>query len=160
MKEKMDLSKVKEGIQVPPELGENFERFVLACKKVIYADAFKEDLMTQFTEEQDPVGELIAESAMFGVVTVFNESKGSFPGELMIPVGIFLVADVAEYVEQAGLAPVENEDIGKAMEHYIGLVMNFVESQQGGGAQQTQEQSPEMPAEQPGKTGMIKGEMA
>lgn len=142
MKEKMDLSKVKEGIQVPPELGENFERFVIAGKKVIYADAFKEDLMTQFTEEQDELGDLIAESAMFGVVSVFNESKGSFPGELMIPVGIFLVADVAEYVEQSGIAPVENEDIGKAMEHYIGLVMNFVE-QQGGFNEQSQESVPQ-----------------
>lgn len=127
---KISMDEVRGGIKVPPELSETFEKMVTAGKKLLYSEEMKADLSEQFTAYEDPVGQLVAES-VFGVVGILiKESNNNLPPQLLIPVGVYLISDLADFVEQAGLAQLEDADIGQAMEQFIGLMLNLADGQQ------------------------------
>jgi hypothetical protein len=145
-------------IQVPKELQGAMERIVVAGKKLMYSQEVKAEFDEQFNPQNpDPMPEKLAATVFVVVGSLFGESNGTLPPQLLVPAGIFLITDLAQFIEEAGMANVEDVELGQAMELYIGYLANSME-----GADEQPSQSPEpmQPAQATGSAGgLIKGAM-
>lgn len=109
-----DTKPVHEGIAVPPELQEMFERMVLAGMKVMFSRETHEMALQQIVGQPGPMGERLGK-AMAGLMSLlFAESGGSLPPQLLIPVGTELLAQAADFLNEAG-ETVTSDDLAEAM---------------------------------------------
>ena len=117
----MNPQELKSNFKIPPQLQKKFESMVAACMKVLYSDAFKDVLV----EPSGPdAAKEIAKGAFGILMLVQKEFQGKLPGELFLPVGLYLIAEIADFSNQAGVETVDAKTIGNSMELFIGLLMN------------------------------------
>lgn len=116
----MNPQELKSKFQIPPQQQAKFESMVAACMKVLYSDVFKDSLMSPGEGNN---GNEMAKAAFSILVMVNKEFKGSLPGELFLPVGLYLIAEIADFTNQSGVDKIEAAEIGQAMEVFIGLLM-------------------------------------
>jgi hypothetical protein len=148
-------------IQVPKELQGAMERIVVAGKKLMYSQEVKAQFDEQFNPQNpDPMAEKLAATVFVVVGSLFGESNGTLPPQLLVPAGIFLITDLAQFVEESGIGNVEDAELGQAMELYIGYLANSMEGadqQPKQGAEPMQPATAVQPAASAG--GLIKGAM-
>lgn len=157
-------TELQQNIQVPPELKGAMERIVIAAKKLAYSEEMKPQFEEQFGPgNPDPMGEKLASAAFVIIGSLFGESNGTLPPQLLVPAGVFLITDLADFIEQSGMAEVEDKELGQAMEMYIGFLANSLDGVQAQPQQgKTQPGPPAMstpaPAASPQPAGLISGQ--
>ena len=106
--------KVQEGINVPPQLQEPYQRVVLAGMKVL----FSKDTHSMVQEElakPGPMGQKLGQGIAGLMLLLFQQSNKTMPPQLLIPAGSYLLAQAADYVKKTG-QPVTNMDVAQGME--------------------------------------------
>lgn len=111
---------VKSKIEVPPELKEPFQRILAAGMKVMYDEQTHELAMKQL-DGPGAMGKKLGEGVAGLLMMLFQESNSTLPPQLIIPAGVFFIADVADFLQEAG-KPIESQDVGQAVETMLHLI--------------------------------------
>ena len=110
---------------VPPELMEQFERVVLAGKKVMYSPQM-EDTIKEELAGDGPIEKKLA-FAVAGLIAMLDkQAKPKLPVKVIVPAAIELLYDAADFISNAGLAPaITPEQLKTATQAMVMLVLKM-----------------------------------
>lgn len=108
---------IASSMKMSPEMQNAFERVAVAGMHLMF-DKKTNPMMLQGLDSM-PVAELIGTGAVGIAGILVQQSNGTIPGEVLIPVGIYLISQAADFYNQTGLLEVTNEDLGNAVQIYI-----------------------------------------
>lgn len=122
--EQNDISpeSVRSDMKIPPELQNAYERVVVAGMKVMFSKETNKYVLKALESggsNADKLGTGVAELLLM----LFAQSNKTMPPQVMIPAGTELVVQAADFVKQAGLMKVTNQDIGDGIQVMIQLVL-------------------------------------
>jgi hypothetical protein len=106
---------VAEGIEVPADVKEAYDRVVLAGMKLMFGDKTHQMALSQLKGE-GPLSVRLGRAIANMVVTFFNESNNTIPPSVLIPAGTYLIAQAADFLRQAQMDEVSNKAIADAMQ--------------------------------------------
>jgi len=118
----LSSDKIAEGIKMPPELQEAYERVVIAGMKVMFSKESHKFFIEQLQAEGQ-MAEKLGKGVAGLLVYLYKESNNTIPSEVMIPAGIRLLTKAADFINQSGSAKVTNQEIGDAMELMISTIL-------------------------------------
>ena len=123
--------------------GNEMQPFSAAVKSCIHiiVDANTHPLFLEGLRGPGPITQKLADEARGLVLLVARQAKGAFPQMLYVPVGVYMIAWVANYLDKSGLAQVQNQDVGAATQMFVHDMVSMAQKQQPpgivGGAQQS-----------------------
>jgi predicted peroxiredoxin len=109
---------IKEKIQMPENLQEAYDRVVLAGMKILF-DKSTNQLVMKSLDREGSIGDRIGEGVAGLMSTLFTESNATIPPQVMIPAGIYLVSEAADFLRKAKVEKVTDSDVGDAMARYV-----------------------------------------
>ena len=98
-----------------PEQRSAFERVVTAGKKMLYAPETMQAIEQLVFDDNVPMKNKLGEGVANLVVMMDNQGNGTIPKEILIPVGVTLMFEAADYIFEAGF-DVSEEDLAGGME--------------------------------------------
>lgn len=104
-------------MQIPENLRKQYDVAVRAGLRFMFDDGMREATL-EYMEGDAVVPEKIAEGVSAVVMLIAQESNGTFPGELVIPVGVELIAHAVDVAQKAGIE-VDNNDVAEGMAAFI-----------------------------------------
>ena len=113
---------IKQNIQMPPELQEAYERVVIAGMKVMFSKNTHQ-MMLQQLQQGGTMGEKLGKGVAGLLLLLFKQSNATMPPQVIIPAGVELVGQAADFLKQSGMAEVTNEDIGEGVQIMITTVL-------------------------------------
>lgn len=100
------------------KLGDAYDRVTAAGMKMMYAPENAEMIHGLIMDEQIPVANKLGEGIANLLVMMDNQGNGSIPKEILVPVGVTLLFEAADYLFEVGVEYTE-DDLGKALELMI-----------------------------------------
>jgi hypothetical protein len=113
---------IKQNIKMPPELQEAYERVVIAGMKVMFSKD-SHQLMLQQLQQGGSVGERLGKGVTGLMMLLFKQSNATMPPQVIIPAGVELIAQAADFLKQSNMEQITNEDIGEGMQIMITSIM-------------------------------------
>lgn len=113
MDELAKMRKLMDGKQ-----GDAYDRVVTAGMKMMYAPDNAEMIQGLIMDEQIPVANKLGEGIANLLIMMDNQGNGSMPKEILVPVGVTLMFEAADYLFEVGVEFTE-DDLGKALELMI-----------------------------------------
>lgn len=104
-------------MSVPQELKKQYEVAVRAGLRLMFDDGMREETL-QYMDGSDEMPKKIAQGIAAVVEFIASESNGTFPGELVIPVGVELIAHAVDVAKKAGVL-VDDGDVAEGMAAFI-----------------------------------------
>jgi len=98
-----------------PELRDAYERVLVAGKKMMYAPETAEAIQGIILDDQVPMANKLGEGVANLLVMMDNQGNGTIPKDALIPVGVSLMFEAADYMFECGLE-VTPEDLSDGME--------------------------------------------
>lgn len=117
----MSPKAVMAAMHVNPQQQEQLQRIVAAGMKVMFSQQTHQ-LMLDSMQGEGPVEQKLAQGVVGLMGMLWSESKGSIPPSLIIPAATVLMAEAADFMNQAG-QPVTPEQFGAATEMMIDLLL-------------------------------------
>lgn len=161
----IDAEKIRAKIEVPQNLQEPYQRFVIAGLKVMF-DEKTHQMMLDALKAEGPLGQKVGEGVAGLIMLLLSKSKGQPPMEILIPAGIEFVLQAFDYVEKTGMAQTTEGDVGTAMEVMIETLLKQMGANMDGWNEMTggdapiEGQMPQIQQEsQPPQRGLIGGRM-
>lgn len=111
---------VRAKMNLPPELKKAYERVLQAGIKLMFDPRTREQTMQMIASPGDPV-QKIAQGVGSVMLALYQQSNGTMPQQIIIPVALELVMHVVEVVREAG-AEVTDAQVGDAMEQTINFI--------------------------------------
>jgi hypothetical protein len=108
---------------VDPKLQEAYERVVIAAGKVLYESPTHEQVMQMLTSGPDIEGN-VAEAVTTIMLQLYEKSRGTMPGEVILPAAAEVISMVLELLEAAGVQGVEQADPQRIFQM---LIQKFIE---------------------------------
>ena len=106
---------------VPPELQDGYDRIIAAGMKFMFSKETHEEVIG-FLQGEDPLDEKLSGGIFYLMMNMIQQASGAFPEELIIPAGIDLILQAAEFAEGTGIDQVTPEVIANAIQKYVFLV--------------------------------------
>ena len=100
------------------KLGDAYDRVTAAGMKMMYAPDNAEMIHGLIMDEQVPVANKLGEGVANLLVMMDNQGNGSIPKEILVPVGVTLLFEAADYLFEVGVEYTE-DDLAKALELMI-----------------------------------------
>jgi hypothetical protein len=113
---------IKENIKMPPEFQEAYERVVIAGMKVMFSKE-SHKLMLDELQKEGPVGQKLGMGIAGLMLLLFKESNQTLPPEVILPAGIELLMQAADFIRNTKMEKITNADIGEAMEVMISTIL-------------------------------------
>jgi hypothetical protein len=113
---------IKQNIQMPPELQEAYERVVIAGMKVMFSKE-SHDFMLRQLQQGGTLGEKLGKGVAGLLLVLFKQSNETIPPQVIIPAGVELVAQAADFLKEAGMEKPTNDDIGQGIEIMINTIL-------------------------------------
>lgn len=88
-------------MKVPAGREGQLDALVTAGRKLMFGEALDQDVQ-QLLKTKGPVGEAIGQGVLGLLGIIFDKSNGSVPQDLLIPAGVLLVPEAAEYIRDLG----------------------------------------------------------
>lgn len=137
--------KVQEGIQIPDQFKQAYERMVAAGMSVMFSKDSNKAAVDSIMRGEGPIAQRLGKSIAGLLGMIVKESNNTIPPQIIIPAGVTLLIQAADFLRKAKLADINNQVIGDAMDVMITTVMQaakldvqkvagFIE-QKAGGAQ-------------------------
>jgi hypothetical protein len=105
-------------IEMPPKFKQAYQRVLLAAMKILFSKQANQQLLPS----GDPRAQ--AKAVIDVVTTLYNESQGKMPAEIIVPVSVSLLMEAHKMLEKSGES--KPEDLGAAMELMLPtLLKNF-----------------------------------
>lgn len=108
-------------MKVPPKLQKQYDLAVRAGLRLMFDEGMREETL-QYMDGSEAMPQKIGEGISAVVQFIAQEANGTFPGELVIPVGVELIAHAVEVAEKAGL-PVDPNDVAEGMAAFIETIL-------------------------------------
>lgn len=109
---------IKENTKMPPELQNAYERVVLAGMKIMFSEKTNQLVMKQMQGE-GPVSERLGIGIAGLMATLFKESNKTMPPAVIIPAGVYLLAQAADFLKQSRIENIDDKAIGDAMQIFV-----------------------------------------
>lgn len=100
------------------KLGQAYDRVTTAGMKMMYSPDNAELLHSLVTDESIPVANKLGEGIANLLVMMDNQGNGTIPKEILVPVGVTLMFEAADYLFEVDV-PVSEDDLAKALELMI-----------------------------------------
>lgn len=101
-----------------PEQLSAFDRVVAAGKKVLYSKESAEMVQGLMMDDEIPIRNKLGEGVANLLVMMDNQANGSIPKETMIPAGVAILFEAADYMFECGF-DVSEKDLADAMETMV-----------------------------------------
>ena len=98
-----------------PKMGDSYDRVVTAGMKMLYSQENAEMMHSIVLNDEIPVANKLGEGIANLMVMMDNQGNGTIPKEIMVPAGITLMFEAADYLFEIGVEVTE-EDLGAALE--------------------------------------------
>lgn len=123
---------VANSMKVPPQFQ---QAFIGGCKAVMHfvTDPKTHRLFLNGLAGPGPVEQKLSEGVINVLKFVVHFSKGQFPPQMYMPVGMWAISWIADYVRRSHLAPIEDADIGKAMQMFLHSTLEGLKNGASGG---------------------------
>jgi hypothetical protein len=137
--------KIQEGIQIPQEFQEAYERMVAAGMAMMFSKESNKAAIDSFMRIEGSTAQKLGQGIAGLLGMIVKSSNNTVPPQVIIPTGVTLLIQAADFMRKTKLAEINNAVIGDAMEVMITAVMEaggldvqkvagFIE-QKAGGAQ-------------------------
>lgn len=100
---------------MPPEMRDAYQRVVVAGKKMMYAPETAEAIHGIILDDKIPMANKLGEGVANLVVMMDNQGNGTIPKDVLVPVGVTLMFEAADYLFEVGMEVTE-KDLSDAME--------------------------------------------
>lgn len=100
---------------MPPQMRDAYQRVVVAGKKMMYAPETAEAIQGIVLDDQVPMPNKLGEGVANLVVMMDNQGNGSIPKDILVPVGVTLMFEAADYLFEVGMEVTE-KDLSDGME--------------------------------------------
>ena len=141
----LSVEKVTEQIKMPPELQEAYQRVVLAGMKMLFDKNTNKLAVKQLQSMEGSLPERLGKSIAGLLAELFRQSNKTMPPQVIIPAGVELLMQAADFIRKSKLEPINNKDIGDAMDVMVtsvlqmfkldpGKIVQFADQQQQQGA--------------------------
>lgn len=120
--ESLTPESVRQGMDIPEDLQDGFDRVVLAGMKVMFSEETHAQVLQQL-EGQGPISDRLGKGIGGLMLMLFKESNQTMPPQLMIPCGMELLMQAVDFVKRGGLAKVTDKDVGDAMQIMIDVIL-------------------------------------
>lgn len=97
------------------KLGNAYDRIVVAGKKMLYAPESAEAIISLLNDDEVPLKNKLGEGVANLMVMMDNTANGTMPKEALVPAGITIMFEAADYVFERNI-PVSEKDLADAME--------------------------------------------
>jgi hypothetical protein len=112
-----------EKFQLKGKQGAQLQRIVLAGKKIMFDPKTSTMVNDAMKSGEGDIVQKLGTGITGLMALLIQESRNSLPGELVIPAGIVLVAEAAQFLAEAG-EPITDRDVGDAMEIFVHVVLH------------------------------------
>lgn len=120
--EDLSLESIKSNIKIPPELQDAYERTVIAGMKVMFSKESHQFMLKEIQKPGD-MGDKLGQSVAGLMLMLFKESNQSMPPQIIIPAGLELLMQAADFLKNTKMGEPTNEELGRAMQVMINTVM-------------------------------------
>jgi hypothetical protein len=93
---------------IPADLQEAFARIVKAGMKVMFSEETHDLMMEQFSQEGN-MEKVLGEGVAGLMLLLFQKSNQTMPAQLLVPAGIYLLSEAADYAEKIMQEPMPPE---------------------------------------------------
>ena len=100
------------------KLGDAYDRVVTAGMKMMYAPESAEMIQNLIMNDEIPLANKLGEGIANLLVMMDNQGNGTIPKEILVPVGVTLMFEAADYLFEVG-EEVTEDDLGKGLELMI-----------------------------------------
>lgn len=100
------------------KLGDAYDRVLTAGMKMLYSPQTADTVHKLIFDEELPMPNKLGEGIANLVVMMDNQGNGTIPKEVLVPVGVALMFEAADYLFEVGVEVTE-DDLGKALELLI-----------------------------------------
>jgi len=100
-----------------------YDKIVAAGTKVIYDKETFSELIKGIETSNDPVLE-VADGIVGVLGVLYKQSRKTMPLTPMISAGMTLLIDALDFLEQAGMATIDKETLGKATTMYMNSLLS------------------------------------
>lgn len=107
---------------IPKQYQEAFARVVKAGNKVMYSEQTHDLMMEQLSQDGDP-SQVIGEGIAGMMLLLYQKSNQSMPTEVIVPAGVYLLADGVEFLEVILEEPFPPETTASAVEVMLSVLM-------------------------------------
>lgn len=100
------------------KIGDSYDRVLTAGMKMLYAPD-NQEVMTQLIQDKEiPMANKLGEGVANLLIMMDNTGNNTIPKEIIVPVGVSLLFEAADYLFEIGI-PVSEEELGNALEIMI-----------------------------------------
>lgn len=99
---------VRGQMQIPPELQDQYERLVMAGKKVLYSEQMAPQIQ-ELLQGPGELGEKLGQGVVALLAVLIDKANGTLPPQLIIPAGIELVVEAGNFLKDAGQKVTSND---------------------------------------------------
>jgi len=103
---------------MPPEMRDAYQRVLVAGKKMMYAPETAEAIHGLILDDTVPMANKLGEGTANLVVMMDNQGNGTIPKDVIIPVGVSLMFEAADYLFECGMEVTE-KDLSDGMEMMV-----------------------------------------
>jgi hypothetical protein len=119
----LNLSTIRSGIKLPPELEEMYQRVVIAGMKVMFSDE-SHHLLEKELQGPGTTEEKLGRGLAGLMLLLFKQSNKTLPPQVIIPAGIELMMNAVEYFQKTDKVKISDQDIGHAIQIMLGVLMH------------------------------------
>ena len=113
---------IKAKLNIPANLKNAFDRVTTAGMKVLYDPSTQGEIKQHLAGPGD-MGTKLGEGIGTIMLHMFQQSNATMPPNVMIPAGIYLVVEAADFLEKSGKYQVADADISTAIQVLIQALM-------------------------------------
>lgn len=136
---------VNQGVQVPEQFRQAYEKMVAAGMQVMFSKDSNKAAVDTILKGEGPLSQRLGQSIAGLLGMIVKQSNNTVPPQVVIPAGVSLLIEAADFLRRTKLADINNQVIGDAMDVMITSVLQaakldvqkiagFIE-QKAGGAQ-------------------------
>ncbi len=104
------------------KLGDAYDRVLTAGMKMMYSADNSQMMQQIIMDEEIPIANKLGEGIANLLVMMDNQGNGTIPKEVLVPVGVALMFEAADYLFEVGIEFTE-EDLGDGLELLIRAVL-------------------------------------
>lgn len=115
--------KVKEGIQIPDQFRQAYERVVAAGMTVMFSKESNKAAVDTIRNGEGPIAQRLGQGIAGLIGMIVKETRGTIPPQVLIPAGVELLVQAADFLRKSGMEEVNNQVIGDAMDVMVTSVL-------------------------------------
>lgn len=115
--------KIQEGIQIPGEFQEAYERMVAAGMSMMFSKESNQAAIESFMRIEGSTAQKLGQGIAGLLGMIVKSSNNTVPPQVIIPAGVSLLIQAADFMRKTKLAEINNQVIGDAMDVMISTVL-------------------------------------